>query len=110
MAYGFIEVRGVTTATVALDIMCKTSNVQFVTKEQKLGGRLVTVIIEGEVAAVKEAIEAASAHGLNPPVAKGVLASPHPEVRRLVVKSAAKFNVAESKKESKNDSTEENRP
>ena len=46
-AYGFFEVPSVTGAVVAIDIMCKTADVQLVTWEKKLGGRLVTIIIRG---------------------------------------------------------------
>ena len=44
-ALGFVEISGVTAAVDALDIMCKTSDVTFVTWERKLGGRLVTLIV-----------------------------------------------------------------
>ena len=47
-AYGFFEIPSVTAAVVAVDIMCKTADVQFVTWEKKLGGRLVTIIIRGK--------------------------------------------------------------
>ena len=43
-SYGFIEISGVTAAISALDIMCKTADVEFVTWERKQGGRLVTII------------------------------------------------------------------
>ena len=46
---GFIEVQSVTAAVDALDIMCKTANVEFVTWERRLGGRLVTVIVQGQL-------------------------------------------------------------
>jgi len=82
-AYGFIEIVGVVAATTALDTMCKTANVNFVAWQRKLGGRLVTIIIEGEVAAVKEAVEAVEA-AKEKAVASGVLANPHPEVVRLI--------------------------
>ena len=92
-AYGFVEVTGVVAAITAVDIMCKAADVQFVTKECKWGGRLVTIIIEGNIAAVKEAIETVKVSGLKQPVAVGVLARPHPEVIRLVKKSAEKASV-----------------
>ena len=57
---GFIEIQSVTAAITALDTMCKTADVEFVTWERKLGGRLVTIIIQGEVAAVKQAVETAA--------------------------------------------------
>ena len=49
---GLIEVVGVTGAVDCLDIMCKSADVEFVTWERKLGGRLVTVIVRGTVSAV----------------------------------------------------------
>ena len=60
-SYGFIEITGVVAALDALDIMCKTADVEIASWERKLGGRLVTIIIQGDVAAVTEAIEAAVA-------------------------------------------------
>ena len=52
---GFIEIPSVAAAVDALDTMCKTADVEFVTWERKMGGRLVTVIVQGEVAAVSQA-------------------------------------------------------
>ena len=51
-SYGLIEVPSTTAAIDALDIMCKTADVEFVTWEKKLGGRLVTIIVQGNVSAV----------------------------------------------------------
>ena len=90
-SYGFIEISGIAAATVALDIMCKAADIQFVTWERKLGGRLVTIIIQGEISAVKEALSAAELNGIKLPVAIGALASPHPEITRLVTQSASKM-------------------
>ena len=59
-ALGFFEISGVVAAVDALDIMCKTADVEFVSWEKKLGGRLVTVIIRGDVSAVTEAMNAAA--------------------------------------------------
>ena len=50
-AYGFIEITGVVAAMDALDIMCKAANVTLATWERKLGGRLVTLVVEGDVSA-----------------------------------------------------------
>jgi len=83
-AYGFIEITGVVAATTALDIMCKATDVRFVARQKKMGGRLVTIIIEGSVAAVEQAIQSAAEHGIKKPVTTGVLANPHPEVVRLI--------------------------
>lgn len=87
-AYGFFEIPSVTAAVVAIDIMCKTAEVELVTWEKKLGGRLVTVIIRGDVSAVKQSIEAAAENGIKKPVAHVVIASPHEEIIKMVNKSA----------------------
>ena len=58
-SYGFFEVPGVVAAMDALDIMCKTSDVVLASWERKMGGRLVTLIIEGDVSSVQQAIDAA---------------------------------------------------
>ena len=92
-AYGFIEISGVVAATSALDIMCKAADVRFVTWERKLGGRLVTIILEGKVAALQEAIAAAKISGLKEPAATGILARPHPEIIRLITQSAEKVKL-----------------
>ncbi|MDR3318733.1 MAG: BMC domain-containing protein [Clostridiales bacterium] len=99
MAYGFFEVQGVVAAIDALDIMTKTARVSLATWERKLGGRLVTVIIEGNVAAVTEAIAAATASCLRKPAATAVLANPHEETVRLVKLSASRMATAVAKKE-----------
>ena len=88
---GFIEISGVTAAIDALDIMCKTADVELVTWERKLGGRLVTLIVKGSVSGVTEAVEAAEAHTIKKPVAKAVIANPHPETERLVALSASRL-------------------
>ena len=87
---GFIEIPSVTAAVTALDTMCKTADVEFVTWERKLGGRLVTIIIQGEVSAVKQAIEAAAANALKPCI-HAVIANPHEETRRMVDLSASRL-------------------
>lgn len=86
-AYGFFEVSGVTAAVAAVDIMCKTADVEMVTWEKKLGGRLVTVIIRGNVSAVKQAVEAAANGGIKKPAAHVVIASPHEEIIKIIASS-----------------------
>lgn len=90
-ALGFVEISGVTAAVDALDIMCKTSDVTFVTWERKLGGRLVTLIVEGEVSAVRQAVDAAAAKAIKRPVATNVIANPHEEILRIVALSASRM-------------------
>lgn len=90
-AYGFIEITGVVAAMDALDIMCKAADVTLATWERKLGGRLVTLVVEGDVSAVKQAVEAGSTLAIKKPAVTGVIANPHPEVVRMVELSASRF-------------------
>ena len=96
-AYGFIEISGVVAAFDALDIMCKAADVELATWERKLGGRLVTIIVEGDVAAVTEAVEAAVSGAIKKPVSHAVIARPHEEIVRLVEFSSRRWK---KKKES----------
>ena len=88
---GFFEVSGVTAAIDALDIMCKSAEVSLVSWERKLGGRLVTLIITGDVSSVKQAIESAAEKCIKKPCATVVIARPHSETVRLVELSAKRL-------------------
>ena len=88
---GFVEVSGVTAAVDALDIMCKSAEVELVTWERKLGGRLVTIIVTGKVSAVKAAVENVCAQCIKKPCSSAVIARPHPETVRLVELSAQRI-------------------
>lgn len=88
---GFIEISGVTAAMDALDIMCKSANVELVTWERKMGGRLVTLIVKGDVSAVTAAVENAVAASIKKPVASLVIANPHEETMRIVNLSAERL-------------------
>ncbi len=90
-SYGFIEITGVVAALDALDIMCKTADVELASWERKLGGRLVTIIVEGDVAAVTEAVEAAAANAIKKPASYAVIARPHEEIVKLVELSAKRW-------------------
>ncbi len=94
---GLIEVSGVTAAIDCLDIMCKSADVEFVTWERKLGGRLVTIVVEGQVSAVSAAVENAMANAIKKPVSHAVIASPHQEVQRLLKLSASRMKKAGTK-------------
>lgn len=95
---GFVEISGVVAAIDSLDIMCKTSGVELATWERKLGGRLVTIVVKGDVASVTEAVEAAVSKAIKKPVASGVIANPHEEIMRLVELSASRFMNKEAEK------------
>lgn len=94
-SYGLIEISGVVAALDALDIMCKAADVSLSTWERKLGGRLVTIIVEGDVAAVTAAVEAARTRAIKPPVSSGVIANPHEETVAQVKRSMKRFRSAE---------------
>lgn len=94
-SYGLIEISGVVAALDALDIMCKAADVTLATWERKLGGRLVTIIVEGDVAAVTAAVEAAGARAIKPLVSSGVIANPHEETVAQVKRSMKRFRSAE---------------
>ena len=59
-ALGMVETRGLVAAIEAADAMVKAANVQLVGKEQ-VGGGLVTVMVRGDVGAVKAATDAGAA-------------------------------------------------
>ena len=99
---GFIEVTGVVAALDALDIMTKSANVRLVSWERKLGGRLVRIIVTGEVAAVNSAVENACKRAIKKPVAHLVLASPHEETWKMV-----EFSASRLKKKAKEENPEE---
>ncbi len=94
-AIGLVEVSGSVAAIDALDCMCKAANVTLVTWEKKLGGRLVTVIVTGDVSDVGAAVEAAKAGCISKPVASAVIASPHEETKRILAMSAENHAILE---------------
>ena len=98
-AYGFIEITGVVAAINALDIMCKTADVELASWERKLGVRLVTLIIQGDVSAVNEAVEAAVAGAIKKPASYAVIARPHEEIVKLVELSASRWKKKQDSKE-----------
>ncbi len=100
-SYGFIEITGVVAAVDALDIMCKTADVTLATWERKLGGRLVTIVIQGEVAACTQAVEAAVEKAIKKPVSTGVIANPHEEIVKLVELSSMRWKRAWEEKQKK---------
>lgn len=100
-ALGFVEVSGVVAAVDCMDIMCKSANVSFVTWERKLGGRLVTIIVEGSVSDVTEAVKCAQQQCVSKVVASNVIAAPHSETVRLVELSASRIARLQQAKEQK---------
>ena len=84
-ALGFIETQGFTAVFDAVDTACKAANVEVVGKE-KLGGGYVTIVIRGDVAAVRAAIDAAQpkVDGLGKLIAAHVIARPSESVMAIL--------------------------
>ncbi|TCZ78780.1 BMC domain-containing protein [Paenibacillus albiflavus] len=80
-----IETRGLTAAIEAADAMLKAANVEIVGTE-KIGSGLVTVIVRGDVGAVKAAAEVGSeaAQRIGELVAAHVIPRPHSDVAKLL--------------------------
>jgi len=86
-ALGILETQGLTAVLQATDTMLKAANVTLVGKE-KIGAAYVTVIVKGDVAAVKAAVDAgAKAVGnLGKLIAAHVIARPHEDLIALLPK------------------------
>ena len=85
-AIALLEVQAMVTAIVGLDAMVKSANVKLIHVEKRLGGRLVTVVVEGNVSAVTAALEAGveAAQAVGKVVCKEVIARPHPDIIRFI--------------------------
>jgi microcompartment protein CcmL/EutN len=86
-AVGLIETQGFTAVFEAIDTALKTANVEILARE-KLGGGYITVVIKGDVSAVRAAIDAAknSVEGLGKLIAAHVIPSPSQGVLALLPK------------------------
>ena len=84
-ALGMVVTRGLVAAIEAADSMCKSANVVLVGTE-KIGSGLVTVMVRGDVGAVKAAVEsgAAAAGRLGELVATHVIPRPHTDVECIL--------------------------
>ena len=86
-ALGMVETRGLTAAIDAADAMTKAAEVTLVGTE-KIGSGLVTVLVRGDVGAVKAAVEAgeSAASKLGELVATHVIPRPHGDVGNILPK------------------------
>lgn len=84
-ALGMVETRGLVAAIEAADAMLKAANVVLVGTE-KIGSGLVSVMVRGDVGAVKAAVEAGrtSAQRLGEIVATHVIPRPHGDVEKIL--------------------------
>ncbi len=97
-ALGMVETKGLIGAIEAADAMVKAANVSLIGKEQ-IGSGLVTVMVRGDVGAVKASVDAgaAAAKRVGDLYGVHVIPSPHddvekllPQAKKTVVKPAAK--------------------
>ena len=84
-ALGMIETRGLTAAVEAADAMVKAAEVTLIGTE-KIGSGLVSVMVRGDVGAVKAAVEAgtAAASRLGEIIATHVIPRPHNDVEKIL--------------------------
>jgi ethanolamine utilization protein EutM len=84
-ALGFVETLGKTAATLAADAMVKAANVRLMTVQQP-GGGIITVVVRGDVGAVKAAVDAGAAAAKTVGTVRSahVIARPHDDVEDLL--------------------------
>lgn len=87
-ALGLIETRGLVGSIEAADTMVKAANVQLIGYEQ-VGGGYVTVMVRGDVGAVKAATDAGAeaAARVGEVVSVHVIPRPHAEVETILKKA-----------------------
>ena len=86
-ALGMVETKGLVGAIEAADAMVKAANVTLLGKEQ-IGSGLVTVMVRGDVGAVKAAVEAgaAAAKRVGELYSVHVIPRPHADVENILPK------------------------
>lgn len=84
-ALGLIETKGLVASIEAADAMVKAANVQMIGQE-KIGSDLVTIMVRGDVGAVKASVDAgvAAAENIGEVVSSYVIPRPHAEVERIL--------------------------
>ena len=84
-ALGMVETKGLIGSIEAADAMVKAANVTLIGSE-KIGSGLVSVMVRGDVGAVKAAVEAggAAAARLGEVIATHVIPRPHNDVNKLL--------------------------
>ena len=88
-ALGMVETKGFVAAVEAADAMVKSANVQLIGSE-KIGAGFVTVLVRGDVGAVKAAADAgaAAASKVGELVSVHVIPRPHTDVEKILPSSA----------------------
>jgi ethanolamine utilization protein EutM len=89
IALGMVETKGLVGAVEAADAMVKAANVSLIGSEY-VGGGLVTVMVRGDVGAVKAATDAgaAAAKRVGELVSVHVIPRPHVEIEMILPQSS----------------------
>jgi ethanolamine utilization protein EutM len=89
-ALGMIETRGLVASIEAADAMVKAAKVQLLGKE-KVDGGLVTILVEGETAAVKAAVDAgaAAAQRVGELVSTHIIPRPDDQIDAIIVRNTS---------------------
>lgn len=90
VALGMIETRGVVAALEAADAMVKAANVEIIAKHEP-GGGLVSIVVRGDVGAVKAATDAGgvAANKIGEVLSIHVIARPHAELVKALPEIAS---------------------
>ena len=93
-ALGMIETKGLVAAIEAADAMVKAAKVTLIGKE-KIGGGYVTVLVRGDVGAVKAATDAgaAAAEKVGEVVSVHVIPRPHADVETILPTSGGRHEA-----------------
>ena len=85
-AIGLLEVQAMVASIAGLDAMLKAANVEFIHVEKRLGGKLVTVVVEGSVSAVTAAVNAGivAAGKVGKVKLHAVIPRPHPDIMKFL--------------------------
>jgi ethanolamine utilization protein EutM len=83
-SYGFIETKGFVASVEGADAMIKAANVELV-DELEIGGGYVTIIVKGDVGAVKAAIDAGTeaVKKVGELISAHVIPRPNPELLKI---------------------------
>jgi ethanolamine utilization protein EutM len=85
-AIALLEVQAMVAAIAGLDAMVKTADVRLIHVEKRLGGRLVTLVVDGTVSDVTAAAEAGkkAAGEVGRVMCCEVIPRPHPEITKFL--------------------------
>jgi ethanolamine utilization protein EutM len=93
LALGLVETRGLVAAIEAADAMVKAANVRLLGR-QKVKGGIITIMVEGDVGAVKAATDAggAAAKRVGELLSVHVIPRPHNDITGMLLKGPKEVN------------------